>query len=114
MNIIGERIRRLREQKNISQEKMAFEFNLTQSNYGRLEKDDRRLSAPKLEKIAEILEITISYLFNENTSKIIHQTNNEKAEAYNVETIVNADKDHINSLKEEISFLRNILKQKSV
>lgn len=109
MNKIGERIRKLREDKNISQEKMALELDLTQSNYGRLEKDDKRLNAPKLEKIAELLQITVSFLFNEQTSKVIHQTNNEKAEAYNVDTIIQADKDHIQTLKDEIVFLRKLL-----
>ena len=109
MNKIGERIRKLREDKNISQEKMALEMNLTQSNYGLLEKDDKRLSAPKLEKIAELLQITVSFLFNEQTSKVIHQMNNEKAEAYNVDTIIQSDKEHIQTLKEEILFLRKIL-----
>lgn len=74
MNTIGERIIKLREEKNISQEKMALELNLAQSNYGRLEKDDKRLNAPKLENIAELLQITVSFLFNEQTSKVIHQT----------------------------------------
>jgi len=109
MNKIGERIRKLREDKNISQEKMALELNLTQSNYGRLEKDDKRLNAPKLEKIAELLQITISFLFNEQTSKVIHQMHNEKAEAYNVDTIIQADKEHILTLKDEIVFLRRLL-----
>lgn len=109
MTTIGDRIRKLRETKNISQEKMAIELLLTQSNYGRLEKDDKRLTVPKLQKISEILEVSISQLFGENSSKIINQHNNEKAEAYNVDTIINADKDHINTLKEEIAFLRKIV-----
>ncbi len=87
MTTIGERIRKLREDKNISQEKMALELELTQSNYGRLEKDDKRLSVPKLQKIAEILKVSISYLFNEQTSKVIHQHDNENPTAYNVENL---------------------------
>ena len=109
MTTIGERIRKLREEKNISQEKMAMELVLTQSNYGRLEKDDKRLTAPKLQKISEVLEVSISYLFGEKSSKVIHQTNNEKAEAYNVDTIIQADKEHIQTLKNEIVFLRKLI-----
>jgi transcriptional regulator with XRE-family HTH domain len=112
MTIIGARIRKLREDKNISQEKMAMELILTQSNYGRLEKDDKRLTAPKLQKIAEVLDVSIAHLFGEKTSKVIHQTNNEKAEAYNVDTIIQADKEHIRTLKEEIQFLRQLIENK--
>lgn len=87
MTEIGERIRKLREDKNISQEKMALELDHTQSNYGRLEKDDKRLNVPKLVKIAEILKVSISYLFNEQASKVINQHDNENPTAYNVKNL---------------------------
>lgn len=41
----------------ITQEFMAMELEVSQSNYGRLEKDDSRLTVPKLIKIAEVLEV---------------------------------------------------------
>lgn len=115
-NNVGLRIKETRERKNISQDAMAMELEITQSNYGRLEKSDSRLTVPKLLKIAEVLEVSISYLFGEKSNKSILQHNNQTAQAYNVDTIesvINADKDHIESLKEEISFLRNLLKEKT-
>ncbi len=39
MHTIGSRIRKLREEKGITQEAMAADLDLTQSNYGRLEKE---------------------------------------------------------------------------
>jgi transcriptional regulator with XRE-family HTH domain len=114
-NNVGLRIKDTRERKNISQDAMAMELDITQSNYGRLEKSDSRLTVPKLLKIAEVLEVSIAYLFDEKSSKAIHQHNNQSAQAYNVDTIesvINADKDHINSLKEEINYLRDLLKEK--
>ncbi len=108
-NTVGSRIRKIRESKGVSQEAMALELDITQSNYGRLEKNDSRLTVPKIQKIAEVLDVTVSYLFDEKTAKVIHQQNNESAQAYNVDTIINADKEHINSLKQEITFLRELL-----
>jgi transcriptional regulator with XRE-family HTH domain len=93
MTTIGARIRDLREKKSISQEMMALELELTQSNYGRLEKDDKRLTVPKLQKIAEVLKVSIAYLFNEQTSKIIHQHDNENPSAYNVENLFQNNKE---------------------
>ena len=112
INEIGTRIRTARDRKGISQEAMALELEITQSNYGRLEKNDSRLTVPKIQKIAKVLDITISYLFDEKSAKIITQHNNKNPHAYNVETIVHADKEHINTLKDEILFLRNLLRDK--
>ncbi len=112
-NTIGTRIKKVRENKGISQESMALELDITQSNYGRLEKEDNRLTVPKIQKIAKVLDITISYLFDEKSAKIINQHNNDSAQsqhAYNVDTIINADKEHITSLKEEITYLRDLVK----
>lgn len=101
MTTIGERIRKLREDKSISQEKMALELHLTQSNYGRLEKDDKRLTVPKLQKISEVLKVSISYLFNEHVSKVIHQHDNENPSAYNVENLYQDNKEIIDKLVEQ-------------
>lgn len=93
MTTIGERIRKLREEKNISQERMALELNLTQSNYGRLEKDDKRLTVPKIQKISEVLKVTVSYLFNEQVANVIHQHDNQNPNAYNVENLYQDNKE---------------------
>lgn len=111
-NTVGLKIKSLREEKGISQELLASYLDITQSNYGRLEKDDARLTIPKLMKIAEILETSASYLLGEAGGKVIQQSHNETANAYNVETIINADKEHLLSLKDEITFLRKLLADK--
>lgn len=101
MNTLGSRIKKMREEKNISQEKMALELDLTQSNYGRLEKDDKRLTVPKILKISEVLNVSVSYLFNEQTSKVIHQNNNENPNAYNVENLYQNNKEITDKLIEQ-------------
>lgn len=125
MTNIGSKIRKVREEKNISQEKIAHELNLSQSSYGRLEKNDKSLNVFYLIKIAEILEVSISYLFNEQASKIINQTNNQNPNAYNVENLYQENKEtqdrlktqyeerltdkikEIEYLKQEIEFLKD-------
>lgn len=51
-NVVGTKIRSLREEKGITQEYLAACLGLTQSNYGRMEKSDARITIPKLFKIA--------------------------------------------------------------
>jgi len=46
MNDTRLRIRKIRENKRISQEKMAEALEVTQSNYRRFEKNDNRLTVP--------------------------------------------------------------------
>lgn len=101
MTTLGNKIRTLREEKSISQETMADFLHITQSNYSRLEKDDKRLTAPKIQKIAEVLKVTISYLFDEQTSKVIHQHNNDNVSAYNVENLYQTNKEITDKLIEQ-------------
>ena len=112
MNNIGNKIRVLREQKGYSQESLAQELGLTQPSYARLEKQDERISITRLMQIAKVLKTSVAELIDENSKNVIHQSNNKKAEAYNVETIINADKEHIATLKDEITFLRVLLEKK--
>ena len=112
MNNIGNKIRVMREKHGISQKCLAFDLGITQPTYARLEKDDDRISITRLIQIANVLKTSVSELIDEKTQKVINLNNSENSQAYNVDTInsiFNADKDHINTLKEEIVFLRNLL-----
>ncbi|OIQ21155.1 MAG: hypothetical protein BM557_05230 [Flavobacterium sp. MedPE-SWcel] len=110
MNVIGQKIKRLREEKGITQEAMAAQLDVTQSNYGRLEKDDRRLNVVKLLKIVRILNTNISSIFNEtdNNTGDTDNLNNTNKEVYDI--LVESLRSEIHHLKEEISFLRVIVK----
>lgn len=113
MNIIGQRIKKLREDKGITQETMALQLDVTQSNYGRLEKDDRRLNVVKLLKIVRILDVNITYLFSE----VMQLTTNGEGENFKhankevYDILVDSLRAEIQHLKEEISFLRIMVKQ---
>lgn len=79
MNKIDSKIKKTREDKGITQVLMAYHLEMSEANYGRLEKDDARLNLPKLNKIAEVLEVNISFLFNEKSANIIHQITGDNA-----------------------------------
>lgn len=53
MNIVGSRIKRIREEKGIKQEYMAYELDISQSNYGRLENRTADLLFLKFKKLLE-------------------------------------------------------------
>ncbi|WP_297334291.1 helix-turn-helix transcriptional regulator [Flavobacterium sp.] len=110
MNVIGQKIKRLREEKGITQEAMAVQLDVTQSNYGRLEKDDRRLNVVKLLKIARILDISISALFNETEAGSSENGGMAHGNKEVYDILVESLRAEIQHLKEEISFLRVIVK----
>ena len=93
MNTIG--IRKIREERGIKQEYIADKMGITQSSYGRLEKDDNRLTVNKLIQISAILDIAVSVLFGEKATNIIHENKGDNAQA-NIGTIVQQEKSILN------------------
>ncbi|MBV9988929.1 MAG: helix-turn-helix transcriptional regulator [Chitinophagaceae bacterium] len=63
--IIGKRIRKLRENKDYTQENMAAELGITPGAYAKIERGETDASISRLAQIAEILEVTMSSLFKE-------------------------------------------------
>lgn len=108
MNAIGNKIRLMREERGLSQENMAEVLEITQSNYARLEKDDNRISIPRLIIIAKTLETTVTDLVGEKANNIVNQNNNKEAITY-LHSNIKSDKEHINTLKEEINYLKTLI-----
>jgi transcriptional regulator with XRE-family HTH domain len=61
----GQKLRLLREFRNYSQEYIAEKLGITQNAYSRIENNQARLTADRLEKLAAILEITPMELLSE-------------------------------------------------
>lgn len=61
---IGNRIRELRIEANLSQEKLAFACNLDRTYIGSVERGERNISAINLRRIASALTIKASILLD--------------------------------------------------
>ncbi len=61
---IGNRIRELRTQADLSQEKLAFACDLDRTYIGSVERGERNISVINLTKIAKALKIKVSALLN--------------------------------------------------
>jgi transcriptional regulator with XRE-family HTH domain len=55
---IGEKIRRLRENKGLKQENMARRMGLTTNGYGKIERGESSITLDRLEEIANVLEVS--------------------------------------------------------
>jgi transcriptional regulator with XRE-family HTH domain len=61
---IGNRIRELRTEAELSQEKLAFSCDLDRTYIGSVERGERNISVINLRKIAKALKIKVSALLN--------------------------------------------------
>lgn len=66
---LGERIKQLRKEANISQEKLAELAGLDRTYINSVENGRRNISIINMEKICIALEISLSNFFNSNTFK---------------------------------------------
>ncbi len=64
-NIIGKKIRTIRELKGYSQEYVAGKLDIAQNTYSKIESNQTKLNTDTLERIAEILEVSINDLLSE-------------------------------------------------
>lgn len=63
LNQFGERLKELRKQNGISQEKFAAQIGMDRTYYASVENGKRNLSLMNIKKIADGFHITISELF---------------------------------------------------
>ncbi|MDI9364013.1 MAG: helix-turn-helix transcriptional regulator [Flavobacterium sp.] len=63
---IGQRIKALREQKQMSQKDLSFSSDLDRSYIASVENGSRNISIVNIEKIANALEVTLKVFFDDN------------------------------------------------
>ena len=79
MDKIIENIKKFRELKNLTRDKVAEKLEMSLSGYSKLERGDVELTVNKLYRISEILEIDVSQILNFDASQIFNVTNNSVA-----------------------------------
>ncbi len=81
---ISEKLRLLRQSKNLSQEELAEQLGWGVKTYAKIERGETNVKLDKLEKIAEVLNIDLSELIDNTDKNILnvvencnHQSNNQ-------------------------------------
>ncbi|MEN9610248.1 MAG: hypothetical protein RLZZ628_1062 [Bacteroidota bacterium] len=69
---IGNKIKKIRELKNYTQEYMAQSLNISLNGYGRLERDEVEITVNRLEDIAKILEMDLLQVLGFDENKIFN------------------------------------------
>ncbi|WP_394758950.1 helix-turn-helix domain-containing protein [Flavobacterium sp.] len=88
---IGAKVKKARENKGLSQEKMAEMLNISQSKYSRFESNSTFLDWDKIPVLADALDLKITDLIsNDKNIFYIHKPNNQSGYIEN-QTISNTD-----------------------
>jgi transcriptional regulator with XRE-family HTH domain len=113
---IGEKVKKLRELKNFTQEYMASNLGITPSGYGKIERDESDVSYQKLEKIASVLGINVEDIVNFNEKMVFNVMHNHTGNGYVVQNGISEKESKlyeqiIEQQKGEIFSLRAIIEK---
>lgn len=61
-SIIGERLKKARKSKNLTQEQLAEKIDVSVAFLSRVERGDVKINLPRLSQVCDILDISISYI----------------------------------------------------
>lgn len=116
--ILGHKIKKLRELKNLTQEHMAIELGLNQSAYSKIESGASDLTYTKLEKIASVLGMKPEDVISFNEQMVFNVMNNLNGQNGLVinngqvsENEKNLYQQQIDILKNEVEYLKNLLEK---
>lgn len=76
--MIGNKIKNIRELKNLTQDYMAERLDISQAAYSKMEKGGIKLSPEKLTEIAEILQVNPEDITSFDSQKYFNSFNNVK------------------------------------
>lgn len=113
---IGQKIKKLRELKNLTQMHMAQQLGVTQSAYSKIELGESEVTYKRLERISEVLEMKPEEVISFNESMVFNVMNNQNGG--NVFGDINNSisdterklyQDQIDLLKAEVAHLKDML-----
>ena len=79
---VNEKIRKIREAKDWSQEQMAEKLNMSLSGYAKIERGESKIYLDKLEQIAQVFDIDIIELMQSDCKNICFQIESPLGSVY--------------------------------
>ncbi len=119
---IGDKVRKIREMKGYSQEWVASQLNMVQTNYSKIERGETKdMTVKRLAEIAKVLEVDAAAILNFDEKQVFNSTFNNQSgnQGDNIVLMKNTFEQmkeqyeaRIRELKEEVAFLRDMCKGK--
>lgn len=104
--LVGSKIRKLRNEKEYSQEYMAQKLNISPATYSKWERGETDLTINQLEKVAKVFEVGVVELMDSGVAQIINLKDSHQNTVVNREAYVNYDTQLLAHVKEENAHLR--------
>lgn len=113
---VGHKIKQAREEKGIKQETVAQELGISQKQYSLIESNQTQLTVERLLQISKIIKIPAEELISDNTLVQNNYNGKENKAAHNFYDKCNIGAELIETLKEDIKFLKQqiILKDEQI
>lgn len=108
MEKIENKIRNIRELKNLTQEYMADKLGISQAAYSKIENGNTKVSYDKLQDIAKIMGVKVEDIQSFDTQKYFNSFNNLKGNNNGVVNI-NFDEDIKKLYEDKITLLEKLL-----
>ena len=95
----GEKIKMIRELRNLSQEHVAERLGIRQNTYSKIENNQSKLTAETLQKLADVLEVSPMDIMNHQPAIINFQPNQGTQQSIGyIETFISSQKELVDKL----------------
>lgn len=111
MATVEDKIKNIRELKNLTQAYMAERLGMTQAGYSKIESGATKVTYSKLLEISEILEVNIEDLLAFDSQKYFNSFNNVKGNNNGSVTIKLQDEDIKRLYEDKIRLLEKLLEK---
>lgn len=117
MKEVYDNIKKFRELKSITREFMAGELGMSLSGYSKLERGEVDITLSKIQKIAQILNVSLEQILNFDASQIFNVSNNQQVQGLGSSAdVINFYEDdykekYIKMLERELERLRKIVNE---
>ena len=108
MNVIGEKIKKIRELRGYPQKYVADKLGMTPAGYSKIERGETDVTYSKIEEIANVLNVSMEDLIAFDQQKILNSFNQVKGSNSNI--IINDIKEVKKLYEDKISLLEKLLK----
>ena len=115
---VNEKIRKIREAKDWSQEQMAEKLNLSLNGYAKIERGESKIYLDKLEQIAQVFDIDVVELMQSDGKNICFQIESPLGSVYQgggeTQMLIEIErlKLELSHAKEKEDLLKRLLEQK--